>query len=87
VGHTKPVFFINDEEAKIFKLYIFGEQAMGTNNNINLCLGDIFDQTPLFGAGTKAVDAADVQPVKPKEMSPFLPMSGKNPFVVINALN
>ena len=41
--NSKPLFLINDQQAKIFKLYIFGKNSVRSNDHIYLTFFQIFD--------------------------------------------
>ena len=54
VAHAKAVFFVNDEQAKVFKMCFFAEQFMCTDNNINGTAGQTFQCSFGFFGAAKA---------------------------------
>ena len=54
VSNTETLLFIDDEEAEVLKLYVFGEQAMGADDNVDFSGFEIGENGFLFGSGAEA---------------------------------
>ena len=53
---TEPLFLVHDEEPQIAELYVLREQAMCTDDDVDLSFGEIGEYLLLLGARTKTAD-------------------------------
>ena len=52
--NSKPLFLINDQQAKIFELYVFGKDSVRSNDHIHLTFFQIFDCLLLLCRGPES---------------------------------
>ena len=53
------MFFIDNQQPQIFKLYIFVHQLVGANDDVNFTIGEMLMDFPFFLGRSKAVEVID----------------------------
>ncbi len=57
--HAEALFFVDDDEAEVFEDDVFGEEAVGADNDVDAASGEAADVGGLFGFGAEAVEGFD----------------------------
>ena len=60
VVDAEALLFIDDEQAEVLELEVFGEQAVRADEDVDLAVGDLFEDLFLLFRGAEAGDHLDV---------------------------
>jgi len=59
VGDAKALLFVNDEDAEVVELHVFGKQAMSTDDDIDFAGFEIGESDLLLSGAAKAAEHID----------------------------
>ncbi len=60
VADAEALLFVDDEEAEVLKLQVFGEEAVGADEDVDFAVGYFFEDLFLLFGGAEAGDHLDV---------------------------
>ena len=61
VGDAEALLFVDDEQAEVLKLYVFGEQAMRADDDVHFSGFEIGEDYFLFGGGAETAEHFDAR--------------------------
>ena len=59
VAHAEALLFVDDQEAEVFELHVFGEQAMGADGDVDFAVCHVFHDLLQLFRGAEARDHLD----------------------------
>ena len=57
--HTKPLFFVDDQQSQVLEFDIIGEKAMGPHNEIDRTVGKTANHFTLLACGEESAQRSD----------------------------
>ncbi len=59
VGDAEALLFVDDEQAELLKFYVFGEQAVGADDDVHFAGFEVDESFFLFGGAAEAAEHFD----------------------------